>query len=182
MAAVVLPLASKIVGADSGTYFFPPLGGMDGIALIGLVALCLGGSLGVYFLVAIKPVKSSSRVTWAALLFAAVCLLGYLSTYQRFVRRIEIPSRGASVYISVGYQRTPFAERTFGSASDWEMLRARGPNEEEVARLWTAKSIIIARLALYFLCTLTTLALLFLFSFGVAHDVARQADASATKH
>jgi hypothetical protein len=114
-------------------------------------------------------------VIWVALTFTTVCLLAYLAAYQRFVRRIEIPSRGeTSVYVSVGYQRTVFADQTFGSASDWEMLRARGTSEEEIGRLWTAKSLIIARLGLYFSCSLTTLALLFLFSFGLAHDISRQ--------
>lgn len=171
VAAVAVPLAS-IIGSDSGSHVFPPLGSMDGIARIGLVALSLAVSLGVYFLAAVKPPKSPSRVVWITLALAVVFLLVYLSAYQRFVRQIEIPSRGSSVYVSVGYQRTQFAEQTFGPASDEEMLRARGTNEEEIGRLWTKKSLIIARLVLYFSCTLTTLALLFLFSFGVAHDVA----------
>jgi hypothetical protein len=160
VAAVVLPLASKIVGSDSSAYLFPPLGDMDGIARVGLVALCLGVSVGVYFLVAAQPPKSPSRVIWAALLFAAICLLAYLSAYQRFVRRVDIPSRETSVYVSVGYQRTAFADQTFGSASDWEMLRARGTSEEEIGRLWTARSIIVTRLGLYFSCSLTILFLL----------------------
>jgi len=180
VAAVALPFASKIVSSDAAACIFPPLGGMDGVARVGFVALCLGVSMGVYFLVAVEPPKSPSRVIWSALFFAAVCLLAYLSAYQRFVRRIDVPSRGTSAYVSVGYQRTAFADQTFGSASDWEMLQARGISEEEIGRLWTAKSLIIARLALYFSCALTTLALLFLFSFGLAHDISRQ-DPTGTK-
>lgn len=135
------------------------------------MALCLGVSVGVYFLVAAQPPKSPSKVIWTALVFAAVCLLAYLSAYERFVRRVDIPTRGTSVYVSVGYQRTAFADQTFGSASDWEMLRARGISEEEIDRLWTEKSLIVARFLLYSSCSLTTLALLFLFSFGLAHDL-----------
>jgi len=172
VAAIAVPLAS-IIGSGSGSHVFPPLGSMDGIARIGLVALSLAVSLGVYFLAAVKPPKSPSRVIWTTLSLAVVCLLVYLSAYQRFVRQIEIPSRGSSVYVSVGYQRTQFAEQTFGPASDEEMLRARGTSEEEIGRLWTKKSLIIARLVLYLSCAVTTLALLFLFSFGVAHDIAR---------
>jgi hypothetical protein len=51
------------------------------------------------------------------------------------------------------------------------MLHARGTDEEEIERLWTAKSLIVARLTLYLLCTLTTLSFLFLFSFALAHDI-----------
>src|SRR5208283_4435937 len=115
----------------------PPLGNMDGVARVGLVGLCLGVSVGVYFLVAAQPLKSPSRVIWAAFFFAGVGLLAYLSAYQGFVRRVDIPSRETSVYVSVGYQRTAFADQTFGPASDWEMLRARGTSEEEIGRLWT---------------------------------------------
>ena len=141
VAAVTLPFASKIVSSDSSAYLFPPLGNVDGIARVGLVALCLGVSVGVYFLVAVQPPKSPSRIIWSALLLAAVCLLAYLSAYQRFVRRIDVPTREVSLYVSVGYQRTAFADQTFGSAPDWEMLRARGASEEEIARLWAEKSL-----------------------------------------
>jgi hypothetical protein len=180
VAAVALPFASKIVSSESSAYLFPPLGNMDGIARVGLLALCLGVSVGVYFLVAARPPKSPSRIVWGALFLAAICLLAYLSAYQRFVRRIDIPTRETSLYVSVGYQRTAFADQTFPSASDGEMLRARGASEEEIGRLWTEKSLIIARLLLYLSCSLATLALLFLFSFGVAYDISHQ-DFTKTK-
>jgi hypothetical protein len=171
VAAVVVPFVSKIVSPDSAAYIFPPLGSMDGIARGGLLALCLGVSVGVYFLVVPKTTKSASMVIWIALGVSAICLLAYLSAYQRFVRRVEIPSRETSVSVSVGYQRTAFAERTFGSATDWEMLQARGTSEEEIGRLWTPNSIIIARLSLYCSYMLTTLALLFIPSFALARDI-----------
>jgi hypothetical protein len=171
IAAVFLPFASKIVGENAATYLFPPLGSMDGPARVGLVALCLGVSLGVYFLVAVNPVKSPTRMIWSALLVSAVCLFAYLAFYDAFIHRVEIPSRGTSLYVSVGYQRTEFAKQTFGSASDEEMLRARGPSEEEIRRLWTRQSLIIARLGLYSSCVLTTLSWLFVFSFALVRDM-----------
>lgn len=180
VAAVALPFASKIVGSDSNAYLFPPLGDMNGIARVGLVAMCLGVSVGVYFLVAVRAPKSPSRIIWGTLILAAVSLLAYLSAYQRFVRRIDVPTREMSIYVSVGYHRTAFADQTFGLATDWEMLRARGTSEEEIGRLWTEKSIIIARLGLYLSCSLSTLALLFLFSFGLAHDISHR-DLARTK-
>jgi hypothetical protein len=173
VAAVVLPLASKIIGSGS-TAVFPPLGNMEGVARVGFVALCLGVSLGVYFLVSAKSVVSPRRVIWLALFIAVVCFVIYLAAYQRFVRRLEIPARHESVYVSVGYQRTSFANQTFPNATDLEMLRGRGTTEEEIERLWTVKSVIVARLILYSSCVLTSLALLFVFSFAVAHDIHSQ--------
>jgi hypothetical protein len=175
-AAVTVPFASKVVGSDSAAYVFPPLGGMEGAARLGLVLLCLSVSIGVYFLATADKPKSPSPVIWTTILLAVVCLAGYLAAYQRFVRRIEVPSRETSVTVSVGYQRTQFAEQTFGSASDWAMLQARGTDEEEIEHLWTAKSVIIARLTLYLLCVLTTLSFLFLFSFALVHDIPSQLD------
>ncbi len=144
---------------------------MEGVARVGFVALCLAVSLSVYFLVSTKPLSSPARVIWPALLIAIVGLASYLVAYQGFVRRIDIPSRDESVYVSIGYQRTQFANQAFSGATDYDILKARGTNEEEIERLWTLKSIIVARLALYFSSVVTSLALLFLFSFAVVHEV-----------
>jgi hypothetical protein len=170
IAAAAVPFASKIVGPETSAVLFPPLGNMEGVARLGFLALCIAVSLGVYFLVATQSLPSPARVIWCALLIAFVALAVYLVAYQSFVRRIDIPSRGDSVYVSIGYERTQFAIDTFGNASDYEMLKARGPNEEEISHLWTLKSIIIARLTLYFSCVLTSLTVLFLFSFSLAHE------------
>lgn len=173
-AAVAVPFASKVVGPDSAPYLFPPLGGMEGIARLGLVLLCLSVSIGVYFLVSAHPPKSPSNIIWATILVAIICLTAYLAAQQRFVRQIDVPSLKMSVHVSVGYQRTQFADQTFGTSSDWAMLQARGTDEEEIERLWTQKSVITARLALYLSCTLTTLSFLFLFSFALMHDASAQ--------
>jgi len=174
VAAVALPFASKVVGPDAGSYVFPPLGGMDGIARLGLVLLCLSVSIGVYFLAVVQPRKSSSALIWTTILVAIICLIAYLAAYQRFVRRIDIPAKEATVHVSIGYRRTQFANQTFDSGSDWEMLEARGTNEEEIERLWAVESVIVARLALYLSCALTTMSFLFLFSFALAHDMSVQ--------
>lgn len=177
LAAVAVPFASKVVGSDWAGYVFPPLGGIDGAARLGLVLLCISVSIGVYFLATAQPPKSPSPVIWAAILLALICSTAYLAANQRFVRRIEVPSRETSVTVSVGYRRTQFAQQTFGPASDWAMLKARGTDEEEIERLWTVKSVIVARLTLYLLCALTTLSFLFLFSFALVHDIRDQLDA-----
>ena len=84
---------------------------------------------------------------------------------------MDIPTRETAVYVTVGYQRTAFADATFGSVSDWELLRARGTDEEELRKLWTTQSLIIARLALYTAYSLIVLALVVTFSFGVVRDI-----------
>jgi hypothetical protein len=98
-------------------------------------------------------------------------LLAYLALCERFVRRVDIPSRETAVYVSIGYERTAFADATFGLASDWELLRRRGTDEEQLRMLWTTQSLIIARLALYTAHAVTVLALVAVFSFGVVRDI-----------
>jgi hypothetical protein len=176
VAAVVIPFASKIVGSELSAYLFPPLGDVEGMARLSLVVLCLGLSVGVYFLVSARPAKSQTTIVWVALIVTVVSLLSYFSAYQRFVRRIEIPALRIAVYVSVGYERTPEATQIFGAASDWEMLRRRGFTDEDVSKLqlWTRKSIIIVRLGLFSSYALTILGVLFLFTFGLMRDIAHQ--------
>lgn len=142
------------------------------------MALCLGLSIGVYFLVVVRPIRSPMRVIWLTLLIAVVSLLTYLAAYQRFVRRIDVPSRQTTVFVTVGYERSPHALQTFQSESDYDMLRARGTSDEEISQLWTKNSLIIARLTLFLSCAITTLALLFLFSFGLMHDISQEENTS----
>jgi hypothetical protein len=179
IAAAAIPFASKLVSPDVAAPVFPPLGSMDGPARIGLLLICLSVSIGVYFLISPRPPRSPATVIWLTLAVAVVSTIIYLVSYQAFVRRIEIPSRHTSVHVSVGYQRTDFANQTFGAASDWALLQARGTDDEEILRLWTAKSLILARLCLYSSSALATASFLFLFSFAVAHDISTHVRARA---
>ncbi len=174
IAAVVTPFASKLFGPDSASLVFPPLGSIDGVSRIGFLLLCISVSVGVYFIVTSQAPKTPTVVIWIAIAVLFICLASYLALYQRFVIRIAVPSQGTSVHISIGYHRTQFADQTFGSASDSEMLRSRGADEEEIERLWTMKSLIVARLGLFLSCTLTTMSFLFLVSFALAHDISSQ--------
>ena len=69
-----------------------------------------------------------------------------------------------------------FATSNFGSATDEEMLRARGPDEEQIRMLWTPRSLIVARLALFVPYSLMIVALVAAFSFGVAGDILKTRD------
>ena len=170
LAAVVLPLVSKFVGSEPALYLFPPLGTVDGIGRFALICLGLLMSVGVYFLIYTRHATSPVKLVWIASILAFLFLTLYLASYQRFVRRIDVPSTGSSIYVSVGYRRTPFAEQTFGTASDWDMLRARGTSEEAIEQLWTETSLMISRLCLFFSCSLSMLALLFIFNFVVTYS------------
>jgi hypothetical protein len=142
------PLLSMLLPSGSGGYAFPPLGVADGPARFGTVLLALATTYVVFFSVGHWRDKDFWLIaSGVGLAILSLCL--YLTLYMRFVRTISIPSEGTSISVSVGYQRTDFAKATFDSETDWELLRQRGVAEEEIWKLWTTRSIILARLGLY---------------------------------
>lgn len=70
-------------------------------------------------------------------------------SFTSYVRNVKIPSRDESVLVSIGGHRTEFAVKNFPDQSDLELLRQRGFEEEEIERLWTASSILLARFYLW---------------------------------
>ena len=143
-AATFLPFLSKLLPENISAYVFPPLGSADGPARIGTFAVALATTYLAFFWKAMLPRNNARRVVLAVAL-AVVFHFLYLLAYFRFVRTIDIPTRGTTVSVSVGYQRSEFASKTFGSVSDWELLRQRGTDEEEIWMLWTARSLLLAR-------------------------------------
>jgi hypothetical protein len=166
-----LPYLSQFLPGSA--YTFPPLGDGEPTARVGLVVLAFATTFGVYFWGS-SLYRRTGRMIAAALAICLTCLLIYFVLYERFVRRIDIPSREAAVYVSIGYERTAFAISAFGSAPDEELLRARGTDEEQLRLLWTTKSLIAVRLVLYAAYCGIVLALVAAFSFGVAGEVYRQ--------
>ena len=110
---------------------------------------------------------------------ACVSFYVYLDCYMNFVRKIDIPSLSSSQTVSVGYEKTPFAIQVFGSESDWNMLRARGTDDEEIWKLWTARSIVRARLSLFSASCGFALSLVFVFSLGVRSQMPNAQTAAA---
>jgi hypothetical protein len=92
--------------------------------------------------------RSRRRLTLILWLSAFVGCALYLAVATRFVRIVPIPTLQDSIAVSVGFERTPFA-KALGEASDFDLLRLRGPEEEEIQKLWTFRSLILARLALW---------------------------------
>lgn len=153
---------------------FPPLGDIEAAARGGLVILAFGISFCVYFW-SEEMRRRAGLVLALAIGIILLSLFGYLALSLRFVTRVDIPSRDSAVYVSIGYERTPFANSTFGPLSDTEMLRERGTDEEQVRMLWTSKSLIIVRLLLYATYSLLILSLVGVFSFAVVHDMHERA-------
>lgn len=167
-----LPLSSQLL---PGSGYFPPLGDIENPARAGLLLLAFAATYAVYFLAKSTSLKPRTAI---ATLFA-LALLGmvtYLVLFEQFVRHVDITSRGTRIYVTVGYERTAFAKRNFGSAPDEELLRARGMDDEELRLLWTSHSLAVTRVALFAAYSSLVLSLIAAFSFGVASEALGQQD------
>lgn len=166
-----LPFISQFLPGTG--YAFPPLGDAEAPARVGLVLLAFAVTFAVYFL-ASDISRNTGRVIAIAIAVSVVGLFVYFALFEGFVRGIDIPSRNTTVYVTVGYERTPFAMTTFDSAPDEVMLRSRGTDEEQLRTLWTLKSLIIVRLALFASYCTIVLALVAAFSCGVVNEASQK--------
>jgi hypothetical protein len=157
------PMLSKLLPDNWAAYFFPPLG--DQSPPVRAAALVLGAAV---TLVVTK--RGRMWVLVAPLALAAAGLLAFFVLSQLFVRSLPIPGGDAEVVVSVGYERTPYALSRFPEATDWELLRQRGPTEEEIERLWTPGSVVKARLGLYLSYLTFLLSAVAVGSLGVLFD------------
>lgn len=128
-------------------FLYPPLGDITRLAM-GVTSFFLLVAAGIVFLMFRKSRKH-------ALLAAIICGLALLSSFgayvafkQQSVRVVPIPRLGTAQAVSVGDERTDFAKK-LGNVDDYELLRDRGPYEEEVEKLWTARSLTKARFRLW---------------------------------
>jgi hypothetical protein len=167
--ASLVPFLSKLLPEDISSYVFPPLGNVDAPARIGTFAVALATTYAAFFWRPLVPKNSARRVVLAVAM-AVVFHCAYLLVYFRFVRTVDIPSRGTAVSVSVGTSRTEFAIKTFGGVTDWELLRQRGADEEEIWRLWTARSLLRARACLLLTYSGFILCLVLSFSYGVLYQ------------
>jgi hypothetical protein len=141
----VIPVLSSLLPTDYADYIFPPLGPFEPIARILTALAGIFASYVAYFLPRKRPAFS---VSLCAILFIASAIL-YGCSFSRYVRKVQIPSMNESVMVSIGGQRTEFAARNFPNQTDWEILRQRGLGEEEIERIWTEESILLARFLLW---------------------------------
>jgi hypothetical protein len=165
-----IPILSALMPPALAGYGFPPLGNAEPLARVGTIGCVLFASYFAFFARADSPRAARKRVT-RALIFAITFFVLYLAVFMRFVRTVDIPSKATSIHVSVGFDRTAFAKQNFSSETDEQMLRARGPAEEEVRRLWTERSLVIVRLALFGLYTLALSGFVCSFSWGIIADL-----------
>jgi hypothetical protein len=166
------PYIAKFLPLEVGAYIFPPLGDADAVARLAVVLFALATTFAVFFW-AIGSPDSNGKTVAFAFVVGALAFCFYFGLHMAFVRRVDLFSLTTTAYVSVGYERTEFAKTTFASASDEDLLRARGMNDEQVRLLWTKKSLITARLALFIAYCLSVLSLIAAFSFGVFHETYR---------
>ncbi len=143
----LVPYVSKLFEGSTAAILFPPVGTIEGVSRLGTTVLALLVTCVVFVWGGEKP-RAKSRRTAVSLCVAFVFFVCYLGLYSRFVRQVDISSAAKTVYVSVGYDRTPLAARSFPEMSDEEMLVQRGPYEDQIQLLWTARSLLVVRIGL----------------------------------
>jgi protein-S-isoprenylcysteine O-methyltransferase Ste14 len=145
---------------------FPPLGGQTILAQFFAVLFGVGVTF-LCFLMKDSPKNKITRTIKMLFVVAILLFVGFFGLHFRFVRTVTIPSAGTEAIVSVGYQRTEFANLTFPGATDLEMLRSRGFDEDEITHLWTRNSVYAARIALFLAFLGAVLSLVGMASLGV---------------
>jgi len=180
IAVSAVPLLAKALpGPDEG-YGFPPLGGVEVPARIGACAIGLAATYFAFFSGAAGDQTNRKRIVWA-IVCTAISLFVYVGLFSRLVRRVEIPSKGTSVQVTVGFRRSAAAVANFDGESDWDMLRNRGTDDEQVEWLWTRRSVLIARLSLYIAYSLFIFSIVAAFSWGVLEDLSKRSTGTADR-
>lgn len=169
VATGVGPLLSAWLTGAAAAYLFPVLGDFTMAARLGFVLLAVAITY-LSFHGSQHPPNVFLKFSLLAM-FSFVALCCYLVAFQHFVRKIEIPATSSALYVSIGYERTDFASQTFSTETDWDMLRARGTSDEDVSRLWTARSLDVARLCLFTTYCAFLLPLVLIFSLGVRYQM-----------
>jgi hypothetical protein len=164
-----VPVLLHLVAPDSNKlieYLYPPLGDVLPLALpLTLIS-------GVLVTLEVWLVRRHARRVRPSIpvILKSVILLGSLALiflYVSYVRNISVPSAGLNVTVSVGYQRTDFALKTYPDWNDRAMLHDHGPWEESIQVLWTRNSIWVVRGALWLAYTLTLVCILAVVCLGV---------------
>jgi hypothetical protein len=169
-----IPLVDPVVRlcvSDSNAlagYLFPPLGDAQHLLLPFTVVMLLTVTYVIF--VYCQGLRKVPRKAILALLGGMVLgSVALMLLYNSFVLRVEIPSVDAEVYVSIGYQRTDFAVQTYPEEkwTDSDMLRDRGPWEEQIKKLWTRRSISIVRVLLWLFYAMSLACLISIMSLAV---------------
>ncbi len=144
-----LPIISGLFPEKLSLYLFPPLGNVwraIAVILAGLVTLILFFVNDASFAVSKAGRLRALVLTFA---FALTGACSFLITSHRVVRAVDIPTLGKTITVTIGFERTEFADSISPQMSDWELLHQRGTSEEQIRKLWKDKSVLWARLALF---------------------------------
>ena len=168
LAALVaaFPMLGRLFPTALAKYMFPPLGDIEPIARVGTVGAVGLATYVVYFFRSHKTDRSV-LVVYA---LATISFAAYLTTSTCFMRKMDIPAEKTAVFVSVGFERTQFAENSFGNEDDWEMLRDRGFDEESIRKLWTVRSLVVARIMLWMSFTSSLVFVAAAFGLGILSE------------
>jgi hypothetical protein len=139
-----IPLGSQLLNRKPA-FVFPPLGA--GTLAMTFAATAVAGVAAV--MPWALPLRKWKTVGLIAVFISLIC--SAVSTFyfwEQYVITIPLPN-GNERSVSIGTVRTPFANQYFSGVSDFEMLEARGPYENEVGMLWTRASLLNVRLKLF---------------------------------
>lgn len=167
IATGVGPLISALNLGGLSPYLFPPLGETTVPSRLGIVMLAIATTYLAYY--ARVPTAPFTRL-FPLLALSMLFLCAYIVSFGHFVRKIDIPATNSSIFVTVGYERTASATKTFDSESDWDMLRARGTSDEELEKLWTEHSLDMSHLCLLLTYSGFVLPLVLVFSLGVRYQ------------
>lgn len=175
-----IPPVLHILAPDSNKLesLYPPLGEMQTLPLAAtfviLVVVTYAVLVSCQSASKLHPAATPGAILGAILCFSAVIVMNVL-----YVREIDVPSVNQEVRVSIGYQRTKFALKTYPDSTDWGMLHDHGPSEETIHLLWTQRSIAIVRVGLWLVYTLSLACLLVVVCVGVYKHVSDDALAGA---
>jgi hypothetical protein len=163
------PLLSEWLPTSISAYLFPPLGDMTSAARFGVCLLAIVLTYIVFYANTTSPHRFRQLLVAVIVSFLSLCC--YLVLYSLYVRSIDVPAAKSVIHVSIGYERTGFAQHTFGSDSDLDMLKARGTDDDQISKLWTLRSLTIARLSLFVALCAFVLPLVWVFSLGVRYQM-----------
>jgi hypothetical protein len=161
----VSPLLT-LIPLEFSKYIFPPLGNIDIIARLGTVGFALLTTYVVYFCQEKAP-GSTRRLIFVSFSLFAVSAIIYAVAYLCSVRTIQIPAARSSATVSIGYERSAFAKDRFAGATDEDILRYRGTDEEEIRRCWALGYLVLSRIILWISSTAELSFLVSALGFGI---------------
>ncbi len=111
----VLPPVIALCPFQWTQYVFPPLGDFTVTAKVGLILFILAAIFCAYLLIGFRWLRA---VVLTSAGFSLCCFLLYLSLTSRFIRKVDDPARDTFSMVSIGFERTDFANQHFAGNND----------------------------------------------------------------